>query len=216
MTLKPLLHTNATMSWLVSDTLLGDFPIPISTTSCFNLCQHKDKMTFHHSKQHEFLDVIMVSMRAIDLLPFHKEHATQHMPLMKTQKTIDPTFDPTLTQKDSLLIHQVQPKYQKSSIISNGPTPTIQPTQQRHFFHSKLSSSASCWLRLQGPTACGKARGPADEADDGRGFHNECLYTGSHDGNSKKTPGNFVSWVHWIFGEVWRYLIYWFPAKNSK
>ena len=33
----------------------------------------------------------MVSVRAIDLLPFHKEHATQHMHLMNGQQQIDPT-----------------------------------------------------------------------------------------------------------------------------
>jgi len=144
-------------------------------------------MTFHHSKQHEFLDVIMVSVRAIDLLPFAFNERT-------TNNRSD------FNSKRFTLIHQVQPKYQKSSIISKGPTPTIQPTQQLPCPPSKLSSSASCWLRLQGPTAFGKT-----EADDGRGFHNECLYRGpprgSHDGNSKKNPGNFVSSVHRIFGK---------------
>ena len=119
-------------------------------------------MTFHHSKEHEILDVLMVSVRAIDPLPFHQEHATQHMHLMKGQQKIDPSLDQTSIEKRFTSIQQVQPKYQKSSIISNGPTPTIQATHQRHFFPSKLSSSASCWLRLQGPTAFGKT-----EADDG-------------------------------------------------
>ena len=175
-------------------------------------------MTFHHSKQHEFLDVIMVSVRAIDILPFHKEHATQHMHLMKCQQKIDSTLDPTSTEKQITSIHQVQPSTKNLQSYPRVQHPLSKQHilhSNCHFFPSKLSSSASCWLRLQGPTAFGKT-----EADDGRGFHNECLYRGSprgsNDGNSKKNPGFFVSSVHRIFGEVWRYLIYWFPAKNSK